>query len=54
MNRCMRDVKTSRTHLAIRADESVDLDDVDLVELLQGLLDLGLVGLDIYDELSSY
>lgn len=31
-------------------DKSVDLDGVDVVELLEGLLDLGLVGLDIDDE----
>jgi hypothetical protein len=38
------------TYLAVRADEGVDLDDVDLVKLLQGLLDLSLVGLDIDNE----
>lgn len=31
-------------------DQGVDLDGVDVVELLQGLLDLGLVGLDVDDE----
>ncbi len=31
-------------------DQGVDLDGVDVIELLQGLLDLGLVGLDIDDE----
>lgn len=31
-------------------DEGVDLDGVDVVELLQSLLDLGLVGLDVDDE----
>lgn len=36
--------------LAIGADQSVDFDNVDLVELLQRLLDLSLVGLDVDDE----
>lgn len=31
-------------------DQGVDLDGVNVIELLQGLLDLGLVGLDIDDE----
>lgn len=31
-------------------DQGVDLDGVDVVELLEGKLDLGLVGLDIDDE----
>lgn len=31
-------------------DQSVDLDGVDVVELLQGVLDLGLVCLDVDDE----
>lgn len=31
-------------------DEGVDLDGVDVVELLQGVLDLSLVGLDVDDE----
>ena len=31
-------------------DKGVDLDSIDIVELLQGLLDLSLVGLDIYNE----
>lgn len=31
-------------------DEGVDLDGVDVVKLLQGLLDLSLVGLDVDDE----
>jgi len=31
-------------------DQSVDLDGVDVIELLQGLLDLGLVGFNIDDE----
>lgn len=31
-------------------DQGVDLDGVNVVELLQGQLDLGLVGLDIDDE----
>lgn len=31
-------------------DQGVDLDGVDVVELLQGSLDLGLVGLDVDDE----
>ena len=31
-------------------DESVDLDGVNVVQLLESLLDLGLVGLDIDDE----
>jgi len=31
-------------------DQSIDLDGVDVIEFLQGLLDLGLVGLDIDDE----
>lgn len=34
----------------IGADKGVDLDSVDVVELLQGLLDLGLVGLDVDNE----
>lgn len=42
------------THLSVRSDESVDLEDVDLIKLLQGLLDLSLVGLDIYDELRCH
>jgi hypothetical protein len=40
--------------LAIGADQSIDFDNVDLIELLQGLLDLSLVGLDVYDELCNY
>ena len=36
--------------LAVRSDQGVDLDNVDLVELLEGLLDLGLVRLDIDNE----
>jgi hypothetical protein len=35
---------------AVRADEGVDLDGVNVVELLEGALDLGLVGLDVDDE----
>lgn len=35
---------------AVRADQGVDLDGVNVVELLEGQLDLGLVGLDIDDE----
>jgi len=35
---------------AVRADQGVDLDGVDVIELLKSLLDLGLVGLDIDDE----
>lgn len=35
---------------AIRTDEGVDLDGVNVVELLEGSLDLGLVGLDVDDE----
>lgn len=35
---------------AVGADQGVDLDGVDVVELLEGLLDLGLVGLDVDDE----
>jgi len=31
-------------------DEGVDLDSVDVIEFLQGLLNLGLVGLDVDDE----
>lgn len=31
-------------------DKGVDLDGVDIIELLQGLLDLSLVGLDVDDE----
>lgn len=31
-------------------DQGVDLDGVNVIELLQGLLDLGLVGLDVDDE----
>lgn len=34
----------------VGADQSVDLDGVNVVELLEGKLDLGLVGLDIDDE----
>jgi len=35
---------------AIRADEGVDLDTVNVVELLEGKLDLGLVALDVDNE----
>lgn len=35
---------------AIGSDKSVDLDGVDVVQLLQCLLDLSLVGLDVNDE----
>jgi hypothetical protein len=31
-------------------DESVDLDGINIIELLQSLLDLSLVGLDVHDE----
>lgn len=36
--------------LAVGPDEGVDLDGVDLVDLLDGVLDLPLVGLDVNDE----
>lgn len=35
---------------AIGSDKSVDLDGIDIVQLLQCLLDLSLVGLDVNDE----
>lgn len=35
---------------SVRADQSVDLDGVNVVELLEGALNLGLVGLDVDDE----
>jgi len=35
---------------SIRADKGVDLDGIDIVELLQGLLDLSLVGTDVDDK----
>lgn len=35
---------------AVGADQGVDLDSVNVVELLQGQLDLGLVGLDVDNE----
>lgn len=34
-------------------NEGVDLDGVDVIQLLEGKLDLGLVGLDIHDENES-
>lgn len=45
-----RDYIKVETYLAVRADESVDFDNVDLIKLLQGLLYLSLVGLDIDNE----
>jgi hypothetical protein len=35
---------------SIRADEGVDLDGVNVIKLLEGKLDLGLVGLDVDNE----
>ena len=36
-----------------KPDECVDLDGIDIVEFLQSLLDLSLVGLDVDDEYKS-
>jgi hypothetical protein len=40
----------TKSHVINVPDKSVDLDGVDVIELLQSLLDLSLVGLDIDDE----
>ena len=48
-----KDVHSSWGGGVNKPDECVDLDGIDIVEFLQSLLDLSLVGLDVDDEYKS-